>query len=139
MRKLLVLILCFSIVKILSAQNVGIGTTTPAAKLDIASSNPSSPTNSDGILLPRVNSFPTTDPAVNQNGMIVYLTTASGTYLSGFYYWDNNSSSWKGVGENRNWNLTGNAGTNAANNFIGTTDDNDVFFKRNNVRVDNVV
>jgi hypothetical protein len=32
------------------------------------------------------------------------------------------------------WSLTGNAGTNPATNFIGTTDNNNVVFKRNNVR-----
>jgi roadblock/LC7 domain-containing protein len=31
------------------------------------------------------------------------------------------------------WSLTGNAGTTAATNFMGTTDDNDVVFKRNNI------
>ena len=32
-----------------------------------------------------------------------------------------------------NWSTTGNAGTNSSTNFIGTTDDNDVVFKRNNI------
>ncbi len=32
------------------------------------------------------------------------------------------------------WGLTGNIGTNAATNFMGTTDNNDVVFKRNNIR-----
>ena len=31
------------------------------------------------------------------------------------------------------WGLTGNAGTNSATNFIGTSDDKDVVFKRNNI------
>lgn len=31
------------------------------------------------------------------------------------------------------WGLSGNTGTNPATNFIGTTDNNDVFFKRNNI------
>ena len=35
---------------------------------------------------------------------------------------------------NTGWGLKGNAGTDAATNFIGTTDDNDVIFKRNNVK-----
>ena len=37
-------------------------------------------------------------------------------------------------GSNANaWNLTGNAGTIATTNFIGTTDNNDIVFKRNNI------
>lgn len=39
------------------------------------------------------------------------------------------------------WELTGNAGTNSATNFIGTTDGQDLIFKANNVerlRIDNV-
>jgi hypothetical protein len=31
-----------------------------------------------------------------------------------------------------NWNILGNSGTNATTNFIGTTDDNDLVFRRNN-------
>tara|TARA_R110002072_G_scaffold260722_4_gene419242 strand:- start:20099 stop:21736 length:1638 start_codon:yes stop_codon:yes gene_type:complete len=39
---------------------------------------------------------------------------------------------------NTGWNLTGNAGTNPSTNFIGTTDDNDIVFKRNNTLVGKV-
>lgn len=41
---------------------------------------------------------------------------------------------WSQVGGGGGWGLTGNAGTNSGTNFIGTTDDMDVIFKRNNVR-----
>jgi trimeric autotransporter adhesin len=47
-------------------------------------------------------------------------------------YWD--GTAWQamsGGSGGTGWSLNGNAGTTAAN-FIGTTDDNDVFFKRNN-------
>ena len=33
------------------------------------------------------------------------------------------------------WELTGNAGTNPSTNFIGTTDDADIVFKRNNIQI----
>jgi trimeric autotransporter adhesin len=115
------------------AQNTGIGTTTPTAKLQIAAANPAAPTNQDGILIPRINVFPATAPTVNQNGMMVFLTTSVGTNLAGFYYWDNALLTWKAVGANTGWGLKGNTGTNEATNFIGTTDANDVIFKRNNV------
>lgn len=34
---------------------------------------------------------------------------------------------------NNTWGLTGNAGTNSTTNFIGTSDNNDLVFKRNNI------
>ena len=36
------------------------------------------PSNSDGLLIPRISAFPSTDPTASQNGMIVYLTTTVG-------------------------------------------------------------
>ena len=35
---------------------------------------------------------------------------------------------------NAAWSITGNAGTTAGANFMGTTDNNDVVFKRNNIQ-----
>ena len=66
--------------------------------------------------------------------MMVYLSVTSGLNLPGFYYWENSSSTWKPVGSGKFWNTLGNAGTNATNNFVGTTDDNDLIFKRSNAR-----
>jgi hypothetical protein len=113
---------------------VGINTTAPEAQLDIKASNQATPTNTDGILIPRVDAFPATAPTVSQQGMMVYLTTLSGTNPPGFYYWDNATTTWKPIaGATNAWSTTGNAGTNPATNFIGTTDANDVIFKRNNI------
>jgi trimeric autotransporter adhesin len=58
------------------------------------------------------------------------------------FHYDGNEGRWivksssKGgaTGSGTAWNLTGNTLTNPAVNFIGTTDDNDVIFKRNNIR-----
>lgn len=76
---------------------VGINTTNPNAQLDIRSSNQATPSNYDGILIPKVDAFPVTNPTAAQQGMLVYLTTTSGTDLSGFYYWDNITSDWKPI------------------------------------------
>jgi hypothetical protein len=76
---------------------VGIGNTTPKSQLDISAGNPASPTIQDGILIPRINLFPA-NPTIDQNSMMVYLTTTSAGKPPGFYYWDNAAATWKGFG-----------------------------------------
>ena len=73
---------------------VGINTTNPNSILDIAASNSSSPSNIDGILIPRLSNFPSiASMTTNQDGMLVFYT---GTSFSGkgFYYWNHSSLSW---------------------------------------------
>ena len=112
---------------------VGINTTNPDAQLHIKSSNQVTPANNDGILIPRIDAFPITNPTIAQNSMMVYLTTLSAGKQPGFYFWDNGTTSWKGIDGDKGWSLTGNSGTNPATNFIGTTDNNDLVFKRFNL------
>lgn len=50
---------------------VGINTTTPNALLEIKSSDQTVPSNTDGILIPKVDVFPTTNPTASQQGMLV--------------------------------------------------------------------
>lgn len=126
-----ILFICIFVSTLLSAQ-VGINTTDPHAQLEIKSSDQANPNNTDGILIPKVDAFPAINPTLDQDGMMVYLTTDIGTNLKGFYYWDNTNSVWKSISGDNGWGLTGNAGTDAATNFIGTTDDTNLVFKRNN-------
>jgi hypothetical protein len=114
------------------AQSVGIGTPTPNenAILDLSSSN-------KGLLIPRMALSATNLSSPIDGfvaGMMVYNTATGGTAPNnvspGFYF--SNGTSWQRI--ESGWSLTGNNGTNAANNFIGTTDDQDVVFKRNNIR-----
>ena len=77
-----------------SFSQVGIGNTTPKAQLDISASSISAPTASDGILIPRVTAFPT-GVSADQNGMLVFLTTAFASNKVGFYYYDFPSLTWK--------------------------------------------
>jgi hypothetical protein len=72
----------------LSAQ-VGINTETPNARLDIRSSSQTSPAATDGILIPRIDVFPSTNPGAAQNGMLVFLTTDRT-----FYYWNHAQGAW---------------------------------------------
>lgn len=72
---------------------VGINNTDPKASLEITASNVANPSNTDGILVPRVDDFPLSNPGSDQDGMVVFLTGV-GTPTKGFYYWDNGISSW---------------------------------------------
>ena len=111
---------------------VGIGTTSPNAALDITATN-------DGLLLPRIalNNTTTatvTTPTVSE---LVYNTATAGDVTPGFYYWD--GTKWVRLSissstSSNDWALLGNAGTTAGTNFIGTTDNQDLIFKRNNIQ-----
>ena len=116
-----------------SAQ-IGIANTNPQATLDVAASNQATPANTDGILIPRVDAFPVTNPTVTQDAMLVYLTTTDGTDAPGFYYWNNATTTWLGFGGGTvGWELTGNAGTVNGTHFLGTTDAQDLDIRTNNI------
>jgi trimeric autotransporter adhesin len=122
-----VLLFCFKI----SAQ-VGIGTTNPSGALDVSATN-------DGLLIPRValvgtNVATVVTPTISE---LVYNTATSAIGINqvepGFYYWS--GTQWlKLITSNQpinNWDLNGNIATNS--NFIGTTNEANIYFKRNNV------
>lgn len=110
---------------------VGIGTITPNAALDITSPI-------DGLLIPRVAltatnvAAPLTAPS---NTELVFNTNTAGSGLTqvtpGIYYWSTTLGQWVRVSPNA-WDLNGNSGTNAATNFIGTTDNTSFVGKTNN-------
>lgn len=130
--KLYFSLVTFLFITVLKAQ-VGIGTTTPNAQLQILSSNQATPANNDGLIIPKIDAFPATNPTASQQGMMVYLTTAVGAKQPGFYYWNNTSTNWFAVGDKTAWGTTGNAGTAIATNFLGTTDANGLIFRTNNL------
>jgi hypothetical protein len=126
----------------LSNAQVGIGTTTPAGALDL---NPLIATNY-GLVTPRValTSILVEAPVVNPQGgaipigTVVYNTATAGTSPNnvgpGLYYW--NGTRWvafSGSPGGLDWSLTGNSGTMATTNFLGTTDAIDFVTKTNNV------
>lgn len=96
----------FSSVNVLA--QVGIGTTDPKSSLEIVATNGASPSNTDGLLIPRIDNFPAVDPTIDQDGMLVFLTTATGTYNKGFHYWDNSASDW--IAYNDEWKDGSNGG-----------------------------
>jgi hypothetical protein len=113
---------------------IGIGTTNPNAAIEVSSSN-------DGFLLPRVALTNKTDakiltPTISE---IVYNTAISGEAPNdvrpGFYFWT--GTSWMELDNasgTKNWRTTGNAGTDAGIEFVGTTDNVDFNFRRNNIK-----
>jgi hypothetical protein len=131
---------------------VGVNTTTANAALDVNSTN-------NGILIPRVALTAATDAAtvVNAAGgalttsTLVYNTATAGmspdNVIPGFYYWHNTFSRWILFSATAGWELDRNTaivslavpetyGTStiiAAENFIGTTDNNDVTIGTNNI------
>src|SRR6186713_154192 len=112
------------------SQSVGIGTTVPdvSAALDITATN-------KGLLIPRMTI--TSINAINNpaRGLLVYDSIANQIMVN---IGRSALPNWQPVAGNGNggaaWNLTGNNGTNAANQFLGTTDNQPLRFRINNVQ-----
>lgn len=128
---------------------VGVNTTLPEAALDVTSTN-------NGVLIPRVAIGSALDVAsvINPRGgalatsTLIYNTVTAGSAPNnvspGFYYW--NGSRWMPVGGN-DWTLNGNTSITspaapatygsstigASENYLGTTDINDVVIGTNNI------
>ena len=75
---------------------VGIGTTSPNAQLDIKATNQATPVNTDGILIPKIDAFPTVNPTALQDGMLVFIT-GNGAPSKGFYFWNQTTTSWVAI------------------------------------------
>ena len=96
MKKTIITLAIFSSMS-LTAQ-VGIYNTNPQAVLDVTAINPAVPSSSDGVLIPRLTSFPLTNPSVDQNAMLIFMDNAAAPNGKGFYCWDSTSSSWIKIG-----------------------------------------
>ena len=135
MKTLKLAIILFLINFSLVYAQVGIGTTTPNSRLDIRSSNQATPANNDGILIPKIDEFPTINPTAAHDGMMVFVTGA-GTPSKGFYYWDNGLSSWVNFttgGNDHDWYEQG--GTTAPDNI----NDDKYTFGRTSIGTNNVI
>lgn len=101
---------------------VGVNTLTPntSAMLDIVSTN-------KGLLAPRMTSSQRLAIVTPATGLLVYETTTNQ-----FFYFD--GAIWRPLSSSTTaWNITGNTGTIAGTNFIGTTDSVDWIVKTKNV------
>ncbi len=116
------------------AASIGINVPAPdnSAVLELSATN-------KGFLPPRITLKSTTDNTTITNpatGLLVYNTATAGTGVAtvtpGYYYW--NGAKWSILASSDNaWNTSGNSGTSSETNFIGTTDNTDVVFKRGNL------
>lgn len=137
---------------LINFSQVGINTTAPKAALDVDSTN-------NGILIPRVQLSSNLDiiTVVNPNAGALETSTmvynidvagiAPNNVVAGFYYWNNTSARWIPVAGNSGWKLDGNAAINTpsnpvtygtstiapSENFLGTTDANDIALATNNI------
>ena len=126
--KYLFLVLLTALTSLVRAQ-VGYGTKSPApsAVLDVFATN-------KGMLIPRVNLLAvddsTTITPVPVNALTVFNLANANGVTPGYYYYSKAGKKWIKLGE-RTWALVGNAQTSPTTDFIGTSDNQDVIFKRN--------
>jgi len=122
MKKLFLLLPFFLSAICASAQSVGINNTTPhsSAILDVRS-------NTKGTLLPRTSTISRLAILNPAKGLILYDSTVSSFYFYNGTAWAQISASGTG------WNLTGNSATNPTTNFIGTSDNQPLRFRINNI------
>ncbi|SDS41384.1 hypothetical protein SAMN04487764_2162 [Gillisia sp. Hel1_33_143] len=108
---------------------VGISTSNPQAQLDIVAGSPENPSTIDGILIPRIEKFPLTNPSAAQHGMMVFLKTATTLATSGFYFWNNTSSKWEPISGISGSNFYKPGSTVSPNNI------NDAIFRKGNMGI----
>ena len=128
--QVLAMLFAFCFLQAAHAQNIGINGTGAAADasaiLDVAAAD-------KGLLVPRVALTSTADVATvpaPATSLLVYNTATVSNVSPGFYYWD--GALWRRL-SGADWSLAGNAGTNPAANFLGTTDGQALVFRTANV------
>lgn len=95
-----------------------------------------------GVLIPRMTKAERMSIALPATGLMVFQNAPDS---AGFYYYDGTAWNWmasiNGNADTLAWKRNGNAGTNTATHFIGTTDNQVLNFKVNNTKsglIDNV-
>ncbi len=120
---------------------VGVNNTSPKATFDVTAKTTDG-SKPEGLIVPRLtgNQIQSADAQYgsDQKGAMIYATAAVTSSTSktvnitaeGYYYFD--GSLWQKMGNTaaaNSWGLNGNAGTDPAVNYIGTTDAKDIVFK----------
>jgi hypothetical protein len=136
MKKIIFTLFSLSTILFSNSQNVGINNANlapdPSAGLDVNYTD-------KGLLIPRVSLTGTNDVTTvpgAATSLLVYNTVTVSDVTPGYYFWD--GTQWVRLlsgtlpPASADWTLTGNAGTTAGANFLGTTDAQDLVFKTNN-------
>ncbi len=128
MKKYLILLIVIGGLQLIPRAQVAINNDGTAAdesaQLEIKST-------SKGILIPRLTQLQRDAMPMPTESLLIFQTDNT----PGYYYFDGidwlmlSTSAAAGSG----WELTGNAGTDPSNNFMGTTDNSDLLFRVNNV------
>jgi trimeric autotransporter adhesin len=124
MKKNILMISFIAFSSTMAAQNVGIGIATPntSAQLDITST-------SKGMLIPRMKTSSITAISNPARGLLVYDSANNQLMVN---MGSPSLHNWQTIVAKSGWGLTGNSGSNPANNFLGTTDDQPLQFRINN-------
>lgn len=83
MRNIILNVLALGSISLLTAQQVGIGTTTPKADLEIVANTGIAAGMFNGVVIPKIASLPA---IAGPSGLVVYLTTQDGTNAPGLYF-----------------------------------------------------
>lgn len=146
MKKIIITISLIGSTGSINAQ-IGINTSNPTSSLDIVAKNATgTTTNVDGLIAPRVDRQRAQVMSAIPTGTLIYINdpatgTAAGQAINitsvGYYYFE--AGVWQKLTTPASinalaWNISGNTGTNSSTNYLGTADNQDLIFKRNNVQ-----
>jgi trimeric autotransporter adhesin len=109
-----------------SEVNVGIGTSNPnaVALLELNST-------SKGLLIPRMTTAQRVAISNAPKGLLVFDSTAGSFFFNTGTAWQSLTT---GTSTSTGWSLTGNSGIDASSQFIGTTDNQPLHFRINNIQ-----
>ncbi len=125
MKKVLFLIAALLLQLSLFPQNISVNSSganpDASAILDVSSS-------SKGLLIPRMSSLAITSITNPAKGLLVLDTTLNQLMVN---MGSSSSPSWKTIVQNSGWSLTGNLNTSPSVNFLGTKDNQPLYFRVN--------
>jgi hypothetical protein len=85
------------------------------------------------LLLSRIDDTATIVKTAKDGALVYYNDLPSAGAKKGFYIRSNGKWNWLSTAGQNDWLLQGNAGTNSAFNFLGTSDNHPLLFKTNNL------
>lgn len=128
MKHIISIVLFILFATTVKAQNIAINESgdqpDTSAMLDISSS-------AKGLLIPRMTKTQKLAIPLPATGLLVFQTAPDS---AGFHYYDGSKWNWLAAAANKEgWLTTGNAGTDTAIHFLGTTDDKPLRLRQNNL------